>query len=316
MLRLSRTGSLGTGYYLDSGSWVQIHSGPVTTADVGFGFAAWSHDQLFAHQTAKLAFDNFTLSSGQLLCPKLAANPSSGPIGTMVTAHGSGFLGASLGGFASTVEVTFDDMFMGTASPNNQGSFNFVFNVPKAQAGQHGVKALDLASGRTAITTFQVQSVVPQPILSVTLGVGAIYFPGDTAVGSILVTSAGNPVGPTGVAVQATLTRPDNSVVSLNATSIGTGVFKISYQVPRTASIGTYSLVVVTHMSGASDGTALVTFEVKQSWLAAQSPAITVGAISTAGVLGAVAVAWKKGCLKQQKQDVFDSSTSSWVSDA
>ena len=220
MLRLSRTGSLGTGYYLDSGSWVQVHSGPVTTADVGFGFAAWSHDQLFAHQTAKLAFDNFTLSSGQLLCPKLAVNPSSGPIGTMVTAHGSGFLGASLGGFASTVEVTFDDMFMGTASPNNQGRFSFVFNVPQAQAGEHGVKALDLASGRTAIATFQVQSVVPQPILSVTLGVGAIYFPGDTAVGSILVTSAGNPVGPTGVAVQATLTKPHNSVVSLSATSV------------------------------------------------------------------------------------------------
>ena len=55
-------------------------------------------------------------------------------------------------------------------------------------------------------------------------------------------------------------------------------------------------------MSGASDGTSLVTFEVKQSWLAAQSPAITVGAISTTGVLGAVAVAWKKGYLKQQNK--------------
>jgi len=51
-------------------------------------------------------------------------------------------------------------------------------------------------------------------------------------------------------------------------------------------------------MSGAADGTAFVAFEVKQSWLAAQGPAITVGAISTAGVLGAVAVLWKKRLLQ------------------
>jgi len=54
-------------------------------------------------------------------------------------------------------------------------------------------------------------------------------------------------------------------------------------------------------MSGASDGTALVAFEVKQSWLAAQAPAITVGAISTAGVLGTVAVVWKKKLLQTTK---------------
>src|SRR5712692_6323398 len=150
VLRLTRTGSLGTGYYLDSGNWAQIHSGPVTTADVGFGFAAWSHDQLFAHQTAKLAFDNFTLTSGQLLCPKLGVTPSSGPVGTKVTAQGSGFPSPYPGALVPSVEVTFDDMFIGTASPDNQGSFTFVFNIPQAQAGLHSVKAIDLASTKTA----------------------------------------------------------------------------------------------------------------------------------------------------------------------
>ena len=302
MLRLTRTGSLGTGYYFDSGNWVQIRSGPVTTADVGFGFAAWSHDQLFAHQTAKLAFDNFTLSSGQLLCPKLAVNPSSGPVGTTVTAQGSGFPSPYPG---PTVEVTFDDMFIGTASPDNQGSFTFVFNIPQAQAGLHNVKAIDLASSKTAIATFQVQAIIIQPTLSVTLGIGAIYFPGDTAVGSILVTSNGSPVGPGGVTIQATLTRPDNSAVKLNATSLALGVYKVSYPIPKTASIGTYNLVVVAHMSGASDGTGLVAFEVKQSWLASQGPAITVGAISTAGVLGAVAIVWKQRLLQTTEIDVI-----------
>ena len=119
------------------------------------------------------------------------------------------------------------------------------------------------------------------------------------------MTSGGGPVGPAGVTIQATLIRPDNSAVKLNATSLSAGVFKVSFTVPKTGSIGTYTLLVIAHMAGASDGTALVTFEVKQSWLASQGPAITAGVISTVGVLGAVAIAWRKGYFKQQSKNSF-----------
>src|SRR5438093_2966459 len=90
-LRITRTGSYATGYYLNGSQWIQIHTGPVTTFDVGFGFAAWSDDNLFSQQTEQVAFDNFTLNRGTLLCPTITLNPASGPVGTKVTLQGSGF---------------------------------------------------------------------------------------------------------------------------------------------------------------------------------------------------------------------------------
>ena len=68
-LRLVRTGNQITAYYLDSSSgWVEIaaHS-PITTGDVFFQIAVWSHDSKFDDQEVKVAFDNFIVNEGQLV---------------------------------------------------------------------------------------------------------------------------------------------------------------------------------------------------------------------------------------------------------
>ena len=256
--------------------------------------AIWIGNPFFAFVIQN--WSSVSLSLVKVTVPSKSSTPGSGPPGTKVLVQGSGFPSQQTG--SPQILMSFDDQFLGFATNLSSGKFNFTFSVPLSQAGSHIIQAADLASGIKATTGFQVNAVTPAPSLSVTLGVGAIYFPGETAVGSILVTSTVSPAGPSGVTIQETLTRPDNSAVKLNATSLAPGVYRVSYPVPKTASIGTYSLVVVAHTSGAIDGTALVAFEVTQSWLAALGPAITVGATSTVGVLGAVAVVWKKGLIR------------------
>ncbi len=73
-LRLVRSGNTITGYYFSSGYWVALHSGHVTTEDVPFSISAWSHDYSFTDQEVKVAFDNFIVNQGQLVCPIIHAN--------------------------------------------------------------------------------------------------------------------------------------------------------------------------------------------------------------------------------------------------
>jgi len=302
-LRIARTGGFATGYYMNGSTWVQIHSGPVDAQDVGFAFAAWSHDYLFSHQTEKVAFSNFTLNSGQLLCPALTLNPSSGPIGTLVTVRGNGFPTAqSYSPIFPTVAITFDDMSIGSTT-NNGGSFTFTFNIPLAQAGLHEIKATDYASGTNASTTFDVTPA--QSALSMSLTVGTVYFPGDTAVTALLVTSNGVPVSSSSLKVNFTLTRPDNSRLALNATSLGGGLFKVSYSIPKTTLLGTYLVLAVARDSGIGNGTALASFEVKLPWLTAQGPTIAVAGVASIATVGIALVSWRKGYLKRSPRDEF-----------
>lgn len=67
-LRLVRLGSTLTGYYFSLGSWVIVASGWVTTGDVSFSPTAWSHDYAFMDNNDLLAFDNFVVNSGLLIC--------------------------------------------------------------------------------------------------------------------------------------------------------------------------------------------------------------------------------------------------------
>ena len=66
-LRLVRSGNTLTGYYFNSGSWVNVASGWVTTEDVSFSPTAWSHDDVFMDNNVLLAFDNFIVNSGRLI---------------------------------------------------------------------------------------------------------------------------------------------------------------------------------------------------------------------------------------------------------
>jgi len=303
-LRITRTGAYATGYYLNGSKWTQIHTGPVVTSDVGIAFAAWSHDSLFSHQTVKASFDNFTLNSGQLACPTLTSSPKNGPVGTLVTVQGNGF--PTIQNFFNpifpTVAITFDDMSIGSTT-NIGGSFTFTFDVPLAQAGLHEIKAVDYATGTNASTTFQVTSA--QGAISISLTVGAIYFPGDTAVTSLLVTSNGVPVQSTSLKLNLTLTLPDNSRLNLNATSFGAGMYKASFPVSRTALLGTYSILAVLHDPGIGDGSALASFEVKLSWLASQGQTIAVAGAASIATVGLALVSWRKGYLKRSPKDPF-----------
>ena len=67
-LRLVRAGTTLSGYYFSNGCWVLVHSGPVTAADLYIVIAAWSHDSVFADQEVKIAFDNFVINQGDLVC--------------------------------------------------------------------------------------------------------------------------------------------------------------------------------------------------------------------------------------------------------
>lgn len=302
-LRITRTGSFASGYYLNGTNWVQIHSGPVVTSDVGFGFGAWSHDYLFSRQTEKVVMNNFTLNSGQMLCPTLTTNPKSGPAGTLVTVTGKGFpTDQNYNPISPTVAITFDDMFIGFAT-NNGGSFTFTFDIPLAQAGLHNIKATDYTTGTNASTTFELTAA--QSALSMNLTVGTIYFPGDTVVTNLLVTSKGTPVGQSGLLLNLTLIRPDNSRLSLNATSIGAGLFNAVYSIPKTGRIGTYSILAVAHNSGIGDGSALASFEVKLPWLSAQGPTLAAAGVASIATIGIGLVSWRKGYLKRSPKDSY-----------
>src|SRR6267378_5734373 len=96
-LRLTRTSGLETGYYMSSGNWITIHTGPSITQEIHLNIVAWSHDYAFEHTFVKVAFDDFTLNRGTTTCPTIALNPSSGPLGTKVVVQGSGFPTSSFG---------------------------------------------------------------------------------------------------------------------------------------------------------------------------------------------------------------------------
>jgi hypothetical protein len=72
-LRLVRSGSTQTGYYIGDGGWMPVLSDAAPTEDVAIQLHAWSHDYAFQHQDVRAAFDNFTVVTGQLVWPPTPA---------------------------------------------------------------------------------------------------------------------------------------------------------------------------------------------------------------------------------------------------
>jgi hypothetical protein len=66
-LRLVRSGDTQTGYYYDSGEWVRILTKSAITSDIAIQLHAWSHDYAFQHHDVRAAFDNFTVTTGQII---------------------------------------------------------------------------------------------------------------------------------------------------------------------------------------------------------------------------------------------------------
>jgi hypothetical protein len=76
-LRIARVGNTISAWYLANGAWQLLRSDVVAPAgELYFGFAAWSHDQYFADQPVKVAFDDIRLvpepSASALLLSALA----------------------------------------------------------------------------------------------------------------------------------------------------------------------------------------------------------------------------------------------------
>jgi hypothetical protein len=297
-LRVVRTGSTVTGYYHSSGGWVPIHSGPSVTGnrDADFALTVWSGNPVFVGQTTKVGFDNFVINSGQLRCPTISLNPKRGPVGTQVEAQVSGFPASSFG--PDQVIMSFDGNFLGTAT-NLSGNFSFTFDVPEAQPGTHLVKALDLLTQTTANASFLVTLT---ETMTVNVDVGTLYFPGDTAAIYTLATLSGAPLNSTTLQLQLTLMRPDGVNATLATGFVGSGLFKTTYVVQKTGPIGTYAIVAKAHAANVQDVWALATFEVKQTWLAAQGPGLMTTTVAITGIAGviAVGVVWRRGTLSRR----------------
>ncbi len=294
-LRMVRTGSVLSGYYLSKSGWALIHSGPTINAEnVHFGFSAWSHNALFGGQEAKVGFNNFVVNSGQLFCPSLSLSPTAGPVGTKVQVQASGFPFSSYG--PDQVIVSLEDTFLGIAT-NTNGTFSFTFNVPDAQPGLHLVKVLDELSGTSAVASFKVTQV---DTLAINLDVGTLYFPGDTATIYTLATLSGTPLNSTTLQLQLTLMRPDGSNTTLTNTFIGGGLFRAAYTIPKAGPIGTYAIIAKAHVASAQDVSVLTTFEVKPTWLSTQGPALVTTAIALTGAMAVMGISWRKGIFRNK----------------
>jgi hypothetical protein len=198
--------------------------------------------------------------------------------------------------------VTFDDQLVGFETLDNNGSFIFVFNVPEAQATLHQIHAYAQIFP-TQIEATADFTVVPGPAtMSLSLSVGSIYFPGDTAVIYVLSTLNGSPaqVG----TVNLSILLPNGTRISLTLQSTSTGMYKASFKVPSTNSLGTYGLVATAQQNG-NTASELGSFEVKPTWLASNRGNIITGTAITGaiGMFGIIALALRKGYFTKRKTE-------------
>lgn len=237
--------------------------------------------------------------------PTITATPSSGAVGTQVTVHGTGFISPSQGPFAVVeLEMTFDDQLVGLFFIQNN-SFNFTFNVPVSQPGiMHTLHAKELYPSNLDVQTSFFVQVQPNS-LSLTVSTGTIYFPGDTATFFARTNLNGQPT--TVTSLQVVLIQPNGTSLTLNAVPVSTGFYKATFTVPSKGSIGTYAVIVKAHQTGSGDASALSGFEVKPTWLQANSKniATATGLVGAVGTLGVMAFAWRKGYLTRKSDEVI-----------
>ncbi len=240
-----------------------------------------------------------------IAAPVITLTPDTGPVGTKMLVQGSNFLASQYPGGQSQVTVTFDDQFVGFTYFAGT-KFNFTFNVPVSQNGSHTVKAYQFLysySGTvtlTAIAEFQVTSGQGQAGFTIDVQSGTIYFPGGSATIFVQTIQNGVPTTLQNVQLTVTLTKPNGSTQTLALTRVGTGLYKASWAIPSTASLGTYAVTVSAHSPTLGDASALSSFEVQPTWLQSNRNNILTGA-TIAGMLGLAAFAWRKGYLRREQ---------------
>jgi hypothetical protein len=290
-----------------------------SSVDLAFGF---STALLTVSTTSLTPPGNYTISvtgtSGSLVHtaqfvltvlppPVLTVSPSSGPIGTLVTVHGSGFITPNQGpsSFPIEIQMTFDDQLVGLFFIQGS-SFNFTFNVPVSQAGiVHQIHAKELFPSSLDVQTSFLVTAEPSA-LRVSVSTGTIYFQGDIA--TIFVSTSFNGQATSVGSLQIVLVRPDGSNLTLPSVQISAGYYKATYMVPSSGAFGTYAVVITAHQTGGNAQTALTGFEVKPTWLQSNAHTITT-ATSIAGAVGAlgiIALAWKKGFVTRKRNGFPD----------
>jgi hypothetical protein len=235
--------------------------------------------------------------------PVLTLSPNGGSLGTLVTVHGSGFFLPSQAQFFSPVELqmTFDDQLMGLVFLQGS-SFNFSFDVPHAQVGTHQVHAKELFPSNLDVQASFL--VTPEPAsLGLTVTVGSIYFPGDTATVFVMTTLNGQPT--TVTSLQIVVVRPNGSSIMLNAALVTAGVYKASYAVPSNGPLGTYAVIAKAQQASSGSASAIGSFEVKPTWLQANGRNLLTGTtvVGAVGMLGLLAVAWRRGYFGRGKEE-------------
>jgi hypothetical protein len=68
-LRLVRSGDLIHGSYLHAGQWIPFWEAPVTRADSLVQLSVYADPATFAHEEVTVAFDNFRVVRGRVVCP-------------------------------------------------------------------------------------------------------------------------------------------------------------------------------------------------------------------------------------------------------
>ncbi len=232
-------------------------------------------------------WSSFSIDAVRVTVPALQVTPNSGSLGTLVTAQGSGFQAAANG--LSELEITFDSQLLGFAFPQN-GSFTFVFNVPHSDPTKlHHIHAIGLFPSNLDVqANFTVLAEPASGSLGVILSTGPIYFSGDAVTVYIETTQNGGLVGPADVQLQVSIIRPNGTSSALIAVSVGTGLYKASFTVPKTGSTGTYALTATVSVAG-MQASALDTFEVKPPWLSTGGPTI-LSALSLPDSMPTVAI--------------------------
>src|SRR4029077_11513154 len=159
--------------------------------------------------------------------------------------------------------------------------------------------ALDLDFGAHTTVSFQV--LPNQGSGTVTATIGGVSFSRDLDTIYVLTSVNGAPAGSNGLQLQLRLVLPNGTLTGLKTVLIQPGLYKATFAIPQTGSLGTYSLLATAQAPGATGGTALGGFEVQSSWLSGHSSQIA-GGTAVAGVFGFAAIAWRKGYFRRKNE--------------
>ena len=170
-----------------------------------------------------------TLNAGFSISSTSAINVTSGPVGTSVTASGSGFKNKG------NITITYNSAQIGAATADTHGSFTTTFAIPPASTGAHSLVISDQTNTQTY--TFTVTPTF-NPLSPTSGYIGTNITVGGNGFGAsrtVSLTYDNNPVTPT-----------------TGGTTDANGTFSVSFKAPVSKN-GDHSVVV-------SDGTTSKTF--------------------------------------------------------